>query len=396
MKITSKVLVSVLSFVFVLSLFFSSLPLSSNVHALSAPSNLPSNFGSLADGTVLFHIPLTLPSQLQSLGSGQEIWYVSSDVNNHPEIVTGAIITPNVHPTHPNIVAWAHGSTGISDICSPSQNQSVFWPEAIAAVTLYLQQGWTVAATDYQGLGIGATGIHQYLIGNTEARAVIDSVRAARNLNPNLTTNYVVSGHSQGGQAALFAGEIAPTYGTGLTLKGVVAMAPLSNVEYLAPAAVGTPGGNGYIVLGLAGLNAADPTFNYVSQLATPAQLLLPNIWDSCLENILSAYQNLTASQLLVGGQLTQSTINELASYDDPAQQVSSVPIYLVQGTADTTLPPQITAILDQEECGNGVLTQLDYFQGVDHDNIPIASTTKVAAYITARFANQPAPSNCM
>ena len=41
-----------------------------------------------------------------------------------------------------------------------------------------MERGSVVAATDYPGLG--TPGTHPYLVGDSEARAVIDFVRAAR------------------------------------------------------------------------------------------------------------------------------------------------------------------------------------------------------------------------
>src|SRR6476646_670978 len=58
-------------------------------------------------------------------------------------------------------------------------------------------QGYIVVATDYPGLG--TAGIHPYLIGESEARAVVDSVRAARDMpNSGATNRFAVWGHSQG------------------------------------------------------------------------------------------------------------------------------------------------------------------------------------------------------
>ncbi len=102
----------------------------------------------------------------------------------------------------------------------------------------YLSQGWTVTATDYPGLG--TPGPHPYIVGASEGRSVIDSVRAARNLDPTLSGKSVMSGHSQGGQAAIFASELADTYGKGLHLRGTVALAPASNIDLIAPALAGT------------------------------------------------------------------------------------------------------------------------------------------------------------
>ena len=43
-----------------------------------------------------------------------------------------------------------------------------------------VDRGYVVAATDYPGLG--TPGPHPYLVGVSEARAVVDSVRAARTM----------------------------------------------------------------------------------------------------------------------------------------------------------------------------------------------------------------------
>jgi acetyl esterase/lipase len=93
-----------------------------------------------------------------------------------------------------------------------------------------LAKGYVVVATDYPGLG--TPGIHPYLIGISEARAVLDSVRAARNLpHTGASNRFAVWGHSQGGHAALYTGELAASYAPELRLVGVAAAAPAT---YLA------------------------------------------------------------------------------------------------------------------------------------------------------------------
>ncbi len=56
---------------------------------------------------------------------------------------------------------------------------------------------------------------------------MLDSVRAARNLPDSDTSGrFAVWGHSQGGHAALFAGELAALYAPELKLVGIAASAP--------------------------------------------------------------------------------------------------------------------------------------------------------------------------
>ena len=65
-----------------------------------------------------------------------------------------------------------------------------------------LDRGYVVAATDYPGLGTPE--VHPYLVGTSEARAVLDSVRAARAIPEAAAgARFAVWGRSQGGQAAL-------------------------------------------------------------------------------------------------------------------------------------------------------------------------------------------------
>ena len=66
----------------------------------------------------------------------------------------------------------------------------------------WLKRGYAIAQTDYQGLG--TPGLHLYLIGHAEGASVVDIALAARRLDPSIG-RFAIAGHSQGGQAALFA-----------------------------------------------------------------------------------------------------------------------------------------------------------------------------------------------
>lgn len=75
---------------------------------------------------------------------------------------------------------------------------------------------------------------HPYLIGQGEARSVLDAVRAARQMPElDLAERTVVWGHSQGGHAALWTGAIGPSYAPEVDLIGVAALAPASNLVAL-------------------------------------------------------------------------------------------------------------------------------------------------------------------
>jgi len=242
-----------------------------------------------------------------------------------------------------------------------------------------------VAAADYPGLGTSSS--HPYLIGASEARSMIDSVKAARRLDGALSADYAVDGHSQGGQGALFAGELAPSYDGALVLRGVSAIAPVSNVDLLAPAIPGTPG-QGYLVMGLYGLQAVDSTVVPNTYLAPTAKTKTSVLQNGCLNEILTAYASLSASQLLVGGALPAAVVTKLAHYDNPAQAAPSAPILLVQGTDDEAVPYDITAgpLLDELNAYSQSILFLPV-EGATHDTAVIQTAGQVADWIAARFA---------
>jgi pimeloyl-ACP methyl ester carboxylesterase len=335
-------------------------------------------------GTVQSSTTANLPPELTPLATGKRITYYTTSVSGSTITATGLIMTPKTRKVNKTVV-WAHGTTGLADICTPSTNPNVFWPEARTAVAALLGKGFTVAAPDYPGLGTNQS--HPYLIGGSEGRAIIDSVKAARNLDSSLSTQYAIDGHSQGGQGALFAGELAPSYDGNLTLKGVSAIAPVSNADLFAPLIPGTPG-QGYLVMALYGLQTVDTTFSASSPLANPAKMRTPVLAAGCLEQILSAYQSLTASQLLVGGSLSSGLVNELVHFVNPAQQPSSAPILLIQGTDDEAVPYDITAeALLPELQAYSQPVQFVPVQGADHDGSVTATTSLVADWIAARFS---------
>ena len=338
----------------------------------------------VAPGTVLVSVTATLPAELTPLATGKRIAYVSTSVTGGTITATGLVITPKTNKKNRTVV-WGHGTTGLADQCAPSASQAVFWPEAKAAIAALLAKGWTVAAPDYPGLGTPSA--HPYLIGMSAARSMIDSVKAARHLDSKLTTQYVVDGHSQGGQGALFAGQLAPSYDGALVLKGVAAIAPVSNADVFAPLIPGTAG-QGYLVMALYGLQAVDPTFNPNSVLAAPAQQKAAVLQSGCLYQILDAYAPLTAEQLLVGGELPGTVLTKLADYANPARTASSAPILLVQGTDDEAVPYFLTADI--------LLPQLQQYpqpvtfvpiSGANHDGAVFSTTTQVADWIATRFA---------
>lgn len=173
------------------------------------------------------------PMQSAPLGaSAFRVLYRSKNQNGDVVPVSGVIVVPQTRAPRGGrpVVAWAHGTTGIARKCAPSLHPNVF--QQMRGLRELLARGYIVAATDYPGLG--TIGPHPYLVGVSEGRAVLDSVRAARNFkNASASDRFAVWGHSQGGHAVLFAGELARNYAPELHLVGVAAAAPATELGHL-------------------------------------------------------------------------------------------------------------------------------------------------------------------
>ena len=88
----------------------------------------------------------------------------------------------------------------------------------------WLKAGYAVVRTDYEGLG--TPGVHPYLIGARRAAACSTWSARRAQLDPSIGKKIVISGHSQGGHAALWAASLAAEVDAGAELKGTVAFAP--------------------------------------------------------------------------------------------------------------------------------------------------------------------------
>lgn len=80
-------------------------------------------------------------------------------------------------------------------------------PTAELLMNFFAAQGYAVVATDYLGYALSNYPYHPYMHADTEASAVIDSIRATRlaaaALGLQLNGKIMVSGYSQGGHAAM-------------------------------------------------------------------------------------------------------------------------------------------------------------------------------------------------
>ncbi|MGH9096967.1 MAG: lipase family protein, partial [Acidimicrobiales bacterium] len=298
----------------------------------SVPGRLPSN----APGTLVKSQKVPAGA---IHGTVYRVMYVSEDVHGAPVLVTGLIMVPN--PPAPAggypVVSWGHGTNGMADQCAPSLAPESAVPEENAL----LAKGWEVTASDYQGEG--TPGLLPYVVGVSAARNTIDIVRAARHLAAaEASPNYVVWGHSEGGQTAMFALAIGGTYAPELSLKGVVAGAPPSQFQFIYDFLKTSPFRYYLLMVGAGWNSAYGNTVAPLSEVATPKAIsLLPLLEQGCSGYIAAHTKQYSISQLIKVDPATVPAWKQLETANDPGQLTapSPAPLLIIQGGADEQIP---------------------------------------------------------
>ena len=353
-----------------------------------------------APGAILRSQPLV--AGVPAGARGWKILYASTDFQSgRPVAVSAVVFAPAARASNVPVVAWAHPTTGIDTPCAPS-----LLPDAGAAripgLAALVARGYIVVGTDYPGLG--TPGQHPYLVGTSEARAVLDSVRAVRNLDIGAGTRYAVYGHSQGGGAALWTSVIAATYAPELQSVGTIAIAPASLLAQILDADLRTRAGKILGAMATVAWSRIYPGASLRAVYATPAAVRvatrLSNLCvttathDTELAALVSATE-LTLSGGLRSGALAAAPWDGIVAQNTVAAARVRGPVLLVQGTADTIVPPAVTGAFRSAMCAAGAVVQYDTMNGVGHIGAGMQAVPLVLPWFEERFSGMRAPSNC-
>ncbi|WP_041289160.1 lipase family protein [Kribbella flavida] len=177
--------------------------------------------------------------------TAQRILYTTTADDGVPGLASAVVAVPAEPTGRPTpLIAWAHGTVGVARACAPSLGRNAISTEGMPSMDALARNGWGMVATDY--IGQGTEGAFPYLVGQGEGRSVLDAVRAAHQLDGlDLAPETVIWGHSQGGHAALWAGQLAPTYAPDVKVVGTAALSAASDPLALAQLVTAHPGALG-------------------------------------------------------------------------------------------------------------------------------------------------------
>jgi len=353
-----------------------------------------------APGRMLRTEPLDPTLGLAQAGQQFRILYTSTNGmdGKTPVVVSGAFFFPRGTPPAGGwpLIAWAHGTTGVADICAPSWAARSF--RDVSYLNAWLEQGYAVVATDYQGLG--TPGPHPYLAVRPEAYSVLDSVRAALHGFQNVANRVVIVGQSQGGGAAFATAGIASSYAPELGIRGTVA----TGVPYIAPALLkAKPSGDP---------NRPDPTIAYLFYLGLFAQQTNPALGKadlfspkalpvfelartSCIGPLESDVTSagLTRSNAYAEGFRTALAAN-LPVLEYTTLKLAQ-PIFIGTGAEDHDVAPSSQLALVKDACAAGTVVEAHLYAGLSHSPTVNASLKDSLPFVRKVLAGEPITPVC-
>ena len=318
------------------------------------------------------------------------VLYRSESVAGEPVAVSGVIAIPQGEaPTGGRpVLSWAHGTTGIADVCAPSIDGT----GAVAFLAPFLEQGMTVVATDYEGLG--TPGLHAYVVGESAGRSTLDIVRAAGELDEGTGDTVLLWGHSQGGHAVLFANQVAAEWTPELQVVGTVAGAPPSQLTLIAQALQGGPFQYYIVMAGAAWAEAFDADLSLV---ATPRAIeLLPRIDEVCAAELAPIFNDIPPGELLAADPATVEPWASLLVENDPNHAVGASPVLIIHGEQDEQIPVVSSQLLLDQLCALGQVVERRTYPGASHSGVIEPSFDDMVTWMQDRLAGDPAPTSCV
>lgn len=353
------------------------------------PKNLPKGHGK-----AVWQRAATKLAPIDGAKINKVLLYTSRSPEGKQVVVSGSVSVPKGKAPKGGwpVISWAHGTTGTAEQCAPTRVR----PTSVVAPYIayvhpqledWIKAGYAVVATDYQGLG--TPGPHPYLVGEAEGRSVVDMVSAARQLVPDLGKKFLIAGHSQGGQSSLFAASLADDWAPGLKLKGTAAYAPASHLKTqaeLLPSLTSPSGLSALAALIVKGASTVTDEVKINKLLTPPAKSLYPQTEQTCLPQLAESdsFGGMAPADLLKNNADT-TVLYEVLDAMNPAVKIGP-PVFLAQGSADTTVFPFFTDQLNGELDALGDDVNYKTYPGVNHGEIVAAAEDDALDFFEQRL----------
>lgn len=347
-------------------------------------------------GQLIEFRPLDPALSVAGAAAAYRFLYSTTNQHNRPAVGTAALFTPKTPPPQGGwpVVAWAHGTVGLGDDCTPSAQPRT--PRDNEYLTHWLQQGYAVVAADY--VGLGTPGLMSYLNGVSTAHGIVDSVIAAHHMDLPLSPKWAVVGQSQGGAAAVDTAARATEFSadSGLDYRGVVATGTPANVSTLVkqagPEMVVPPNldpvANAYTAYIIAALREANPELGLDGALTPAGRAAADQAATACVHDLADALADMTVPGFFAAPVSSLPGFDEFVDgYMGTPQSGFDRPIFLGVGLQDRDVPPDLTLKFYDQLVANGQNVELRVYPHDDHSSTVLASMADSTPFLQRAFA---------
>ena len=348
-----------------------------------------------AAGRLIESVPLAPQLSLSGAGSAYRVLYSTVDQHDRPAVSTGAVFVPPGPPPPGGfpVIAWAHGTVGLGDDCTPSALPRSARDDQY--LSHWLREGYVVVASDYAGLG--TPGLMSYLNSVATAHGVVDSVVAAHQMKLPLSPKWAIVGQSQGGAAAIASARFANEFsrGSGLDYRGVVATGSPANIDDLVIRAgpdlvlpeLG-PIANAYTAYIIAALREARPDLGVDAVLSPAGRDAAARAETVCVLPLSQELAQLTPAAFF-DAPLASRPGMAAALHDFMGTPTSGFdrPLFLGVGMLDRDVPPSSTLKFHEQLVANNQDVVLRVYPDQDHSGTVLASMPDSTPLMRAAFS---------
>lgn len=372
-------------------------------------------------GTLISCRSVTLPEVPGNIAlSAWKVQLVSTDTTGQRVPSTGLVVVPKAAWRGPGsrpVVAFSPGTLGLGPQCAFSKQlagayQDEYEGDNIAAL---LKAGFAVAASDGQG-HVGGD-VHPYVAGLAAGHAVLDTARTAfqvpgAGLSP--TTKVALWGYSEGGQASLWAAQLAASYAPELKVVGAAAGGVPGDLKLVAQQLDGSPFA-GFLADAAVGLTTAYPALPFTKLLNQNGRNAVAKAKSLCLYGTLANFAGAKISSYTTAG-YTLPQLYQLAGSNgvtwgqvldslklgvgigragSGAKYQLNFPTFQYRGVAEEIIATSAEDQTRARYCQAGITTQWNQLYPGDHLLTDGQAVNDVVSWFRDRFIGLPTFGNC-
>ncbi|MCI5048443.1 MAG: lipase family protein [Aquisalinus sp.] len=360
------------------------------------PAELPET-----PGVLVRQGQLNPASHLASAAENIAILYSSTEGLNGETIntVSGALYLPEGTPPAGGwpLLVWSHGTVGIGDRCAPSyagrseRDRTYLNP--------WLEAGYAIAASDYQGLGMPGT--HPYMDARTMAYNNLDLIRALQSTDFPVSKQAVIAGQSQGASGAIATAGFREEYASEVDLRGIMA----TGIPYLSRKVIldlirnsDPDAANASLALSLYMLTLTemiDPKFSLDRVVSDAARPIVDEIGETCVFDFIGKTQEAGLSSRTTFTRRTEFAL--LKAFDRMRYPVTDydIPVFTGSGTDDQITPFSMQQAFIEDACNAKATLVIKTYDGANHNQGLLQSGDSARAFASAVMTGKPVESTC-